>query len=461
MTDNARKQRNRLRYLFSALVLLASVICHPSSSYAGLIRDAEIEATLRSYADPIFKAAGLKPSAVKIYLVQDRTLNAFVAGGSNLFIHTGLITETESADMLLGVIAHETGHIAGGHLAKGSEKLKDAQIGTIIATVLGAGAAVATGKPEAAAAVITGTSTASMRNFFSFTRANENAADQAALGYLDKLNISSYGMVKMFELLKRQERKQFGVPDPYLRTHPLTNDRIDHVRAHVEQSLIPEGSYPKELSVEHQRMVAKLRGFMDAPEKTLRTYGINDQSIPARMARAIAFFRQSQIAQAETLMDGLVKENPNDAFLYDLRGQILFESAKPAEALASYRSANKLLPSNALIMIDLGKSEMTQGSPENITSAVAHLERATTLEPFNSFGWRQLATAYSKQHNEPMSHLALSEEALLDGDVAQTIAQSDLAINSLTNASAKLRAQDIKTRALQMQKEQADAKSIF
>jgi predicted Zn-dependent protease len=179
------------------------------------------------------------------------------------------------------------------------------------------------------------------------------------------------------------------------------------------------------------------------------------------MARAIAFFRQSQIAQAETLMDGLVKENPNDAFLYDLRGQILFESAKTSEALASYRSANKLLPNNALIMIDLGKSEMAQGTPENIASAVAHLERATTLEPFNSFGWRQLATAYSKQHNEPMAHLALAEEALLDGDVAQTIAQSDLAINTLTNASARLRAQDVKTRALQMQKEQADAKSIF
>lgn len=443
------------------IVVLLLVFALVPPAQAGLIRDAEIEATLRSYANPIFKVAGLKPSAVRIYIVQDKTLNAFVAGGANLFIHTGLITETESPDMLLGVIAHETGHIAGGHLAKGSEKLKDAQIGTIIATVLGAGAAAASGRPEAAAAVITGTSSAAARNFFSFTRANENAADQAALGYMDSLQISANGMVKTFELLRRHERRQFGVPDPYLRTHPLTVDRIDHVRNHAERSAIPMNQYPKEFDEKHQRMIAKLRGFLDAPDKTLRTYGINDNSTAARMARAIAFFRQSQLEQAELLMNSLIKEYPNDAYLYDLNGQILFESARPDEALKNYQSASKLLPNNPLILLDLARAELAVGNKELIASAVTHLEKSTTLERTNSFAWRLLATAYAKSSNEPMSQLALGEEALLIGDVEQALAHSARAIAGLPSGPSQLRAQDIRVRAQQMKKEQEDAKSVF
>lgn len=448
----------QLAFLFLCLALVAGA---GRNAYAGLIRDAEIEATLRSYADPIFKVAGLKPSAINIYIVQDNSLNAFVAGGSNLFIHTGIITSSPTPDMLLGVMAHETGHIAGGHLAKGSEKLKDAQFGTIMAMVLGAAAGAATGKPEAAAAVMSGANSGVERNFFSFTRANENAADQAALGFLDKLGISAEGMVKVFEMLKQQERQHFGAPDPYLRTHPLTNERIEHVRDHVEAAKIDD-HYSGALLEKHKRMIAKLNGFLDSPDRVLRNYAANDSGVPARMARAIAYFRMAQMDQADQLMSGLIKQYPNDPYLHDLYGQLLFESGRPKESLESYHAAVRLLPNNALMLADLGKSELAEDGASNVASAVAHLEKSTTLDNKNASAWRLLATAYGKQNNQPLSHLALSEEALLQGDVKQALSQSELAAAGLKPGSPTMqRVNDVKALALKMQKEKKDAESIF
>ncbi len=447
--------------VFRVVVVLLSLL--PAIAHAGgLIRDAEIEETLHDYANPIFKAAGLKPSAINIYIVQDDSLNAFVAGGQNLFIHTGLIMETKTPDMLLGVIAHETGHMAGGHLAKGGEKLKDAQLGTILSTVLGAAAGVASGKPEIAAAVITGAGSTVQRNFLSFSRANENAADQAALGYLDRLGISASGMADVFTLLKRQERQRLGKPDPYLMTHPLSAERITLVENHVEKSSIPKGAYPKALTEKHARMVAKLYAFLNPPEKTLRMYPATDKSVAARMARAIAFFIQAKVDEAMLLLDGLIKEHPADAYLYDLKGQVLFESARVDGAMESYRQAAKLLPNEPLILIELAKVELARDTAADTASAVAHLERAAILDKNDGNAWHFLAIGYGKQKNEGMASLALAEKALLSGDASEAIIQSSRAIGMLPAGSpAARRADDLKQRAQQMKKEQKEEDSSF
>ncbi|MDX2073667.1 MAG: M48 family metalloprotease [Alphaproteobacteria bacterium] len=445
----------------TALILLITFSCLPAHA-GGLIRDAEIEATLRDYADPIFKAAGLKPSAIHIYIVQDDSLNAFVAGGQNLFIHTGLIMEMKDPSMLMGVMAHETGHISGGHLAKGAEKLKDAQLGTILSAVLGAAAAAATGRPEAAAAVITGTSGAVMRNVLSFSRANENAADQAGMGFLDKLGISASGMTEVFALLKRQERQRLGSPDPYLLTHPLSSERIENVKSHVGRSAIPQGTYPKSLDEKHARMVAKLYAFLNVPEKTLQRYPAGNNSVANQMARAIAFFMQAKVDQATAIMDALIKERPNDAYLYDLKGQILFESARIDDAYDAYRTANKLAPNESLILVELAKAELALGTPADITQAQQHLERSLALDRDSPGAWHLLAIAHGKQGNEAMSSLALAEEALLAGDADGAIVQAGRALGKLPAKSpSHQRAEDLKQRAQQMKKEQKDAESSF
>lgn len=445
------------------ITLLLIVICLPPSAHAGgLIRDAEIESTLRDYANPIFRAAGLSPSAINIFMVQDDSLNAFVAGGQNLFLHTGLIMTTKTPDMLLGVMAHETGHMAGGHLAKGSEKLKDAQLGTIMSAVLGAAAAAATGKPEAAAAVMTGTSNTVQRNLLSFSRANENAADQAGLGYLDKLGISAEGMAEMFSVLRREERQHFGKPDPYLMTHPLTTERIEHIQSHVAQSKIPKGAYPPALTEKHARMVAKLAAFIQPPERTLRQYAANDSSIAARMARAIAFFKQAKVEEATNAIEKLTADYPNDAFLYDLKGQVLFETAQVEPALAAYKKAAALKPKEPLILIELAKVELARQTPADDNSAIGHLEYSLSIEKDNASAWRLLAIGYGRKNNHGMSALALGEEALLEGDVKEAVSQSARALGLLAAGTpANQRASDLKQRALQMKKEQESAESVF
>lgn len=424
-----------------------------STAYAvPLIRDAEIEHTLREYADPIFTTAGLNASAVRIFIVQEDSLNAYVAGGSNLFIHTGLIKATATPDMLIGVIAHETGHIAGGHLAKGTEKLKDAQLGSIFSYVLGAAAAVATRNPEAAAAVIGGSESSLRRNYLAFTRAHEEAADQAALSFLDKLDISASGLVKTFALLQRHEREHIGAPDPYLLTHPLSSARIEHIRHHVETSKIPEGQYPKRFDALHRRMVAKLYGFLESPERTFQKYPLSDKSQATRLARAVAYYKMPDIKKSLAEMDSLLKESPNDPFFHELKGQILFENGHAAEALASYTQAVKLLPDSPLILTDLAKVEISQKEPL-FASAILHLEKANTIDNSNPDTWHWLAGAYGKAGSRDLSFLALAEESMLNADYKMALNQVGQALLTLKEGTpARQRALDLKVHAIEMQR---------
>lgn len=422
-----------------------------------LIRDAEIEHTLRLYADPIFKVDGLKPAAVHMFIVEDDSLNSYVAGGANIFIHTGLLIDCDTPDMVIGVLAHETGHIVGGHLAQGSEKIKDAQLGSILSFVLGAAAAAASHNSGAAAAVITGGQGIVGRNFLAFTRAHEEAADQSALGALDKLQISASGMLKVFELLRRHEREHMGSHDPYLLTHPLTAVRIEHVRDHAENSRIPEGQYPHNLDMPHQRMIAKLYGFLQPPEHTLAKYPLSNKSVPARMARAIAYYKMPETARAIMEMDGLIAQSPNDPFFHELKGQILFESNQPKEALASYQQATKLLPDSPLILADLAKVELAQNDASLLPSATAHLERSSALDDSNANTWHQLATAYGKAGNNAMASLALAEEGILEDDPKMALSQVEQALPNLKEGSpARQRAQDVKAQALDMRREQKE-----
>lgn len=445
-------------WLYIGLATIAVLLPAPPANAVPLIRDAEIEHTLRTYASPVFKAAGVTPSSVKLFIVNDDSLNAYVAGGANMFIHTGLILATDTPDMLIGVIAHETGHIAGGHLARGAEGLRNAQMGTILSYVLGAAAAVASKKPEAAATVISGGQNMTMRNFLAFTRANEEAADQSALNSMDALGISAEGFLKVFAILQRHEREHAGSPDPYMLTHPLSASRIEHVRNHVEQSSIPEGQYPKQYDMLHKRMIAKLYGFLEPPERTLQKYPIIDKSVPARLARSIAYYKMPDIDRALGEINSLIAESKNDPFFHELKGQMLFENGRVEDALASYDTAAKILPDSALILTDLGKVELAQKDGRRVQSAITHLERANILDNTNDYTWRLLAAAYGKTGNMGMSYLALAEEAALGNKPDDALLHVNRALDALKEGvPARQRALDLKTRAIEMQRKNKEA----
>ncbi len=446
--------------LRSRIIPLALSICLltgwalPAAAQEGrvrLLRDAEIEHIIRVYATPLFNAAGLDPSAISVYLIDDKRLNAFVAGGMNLFINSGVLMRSSDPLEVMGVIAHETGHIAGGHLARTQEALRTASIESILAAVLGAAAAVV-GGGDVGTAVIAGGGSIAQRSLLQYTRVQEASADQAGVSYLERAGYSSNGLLNFMGVLAGEEALLPGNQDPYLRTHPLTRERIDSLRYFVEHSRYSNAPAPPELVVLHGRMVGKLIGFLEPLGQVLRRYPESDQSLEARYARAIAYYRASDLNKALPLLDQLLSDYPEDVYFHELRGQILFENGRLGEAVESYQRAVDLDPTEPLLRLGLAQSQLETERPDQVKPALAHLEEVVRREPRNSFAWRLLAIAYGRTDQIGMTALALSESALARGNAAEAKAQADRAMRILPeDGPAWIRAQDIKRAAKRLE----------
>jgi len=385
------------------------------------IRDAEVENTIRVYATPLFRAAGLHPEHVNIYIVNDNALNAFVAGGQKLFMNTGLILAAEDAGEVIGVIAHETGHIAGGHLARLHDALSKGSAASVLAMILGGAATLATGRGDVGAAVALGGQTAAMRNFLAYSRVQESAADQAALKFLDETETSAKGLLEFMEKLGDQELLSARQQDPYVRTHPLTRDRISAVGEHVRLSRFSEHPIPMDLQQMHERMKAKIYAFVNPLRQTLRLYKEDDTSVPSRYARSVGYYRQHNLDIALPLIDGLIAEEPENAYFHELRGQMLFDNARLSEALVSYGKAANLAPGSALIRRELARAQIEYNKPEFLKAAVINLEASLAVERRTPFTWHLLGIAHGRLGDDARSSLALAEEALLENkaDIAE------------------------------------------
>lgn len=407
-----------------------------------LIRDAEIEHTIRTYAEPIFQVAGIDPGAVDIYLVNDPSLNAFVAGGQNLFIHTGLLLAAESPGEVIGVIAHETGHIAGGHLARGAEQIEAARRTALLTTLLGMATAVATGNGGAGAAVMSGGATVAQRGFLTFSRSMENSADQAALGFLDAAGYSAEGLATFLARLENQELVPSSREAEYVRTHPLTHDRVEAVRERVAHSRNTGKPFPPAYDEMMVRMKAKLFGFLQ-PHVALRRYA-DDDSIAGRYARAIAEYRGGDLGEAIAAVDRLIAVEPQNPYFHELKGQILLESGRLAEARPAYEKAVSLLPDSPLLLLPLAQTKLESGDPQLAASAIGDLKAALEVDRDMPLAWRLLATAYGRSGDLGMAAVALAEEALAKGDGVAAAQQADRALQTLpTGSPGALRAQDI------------------
>jgi len=401
----------------AVLVVLTLLVLRPADSAAerfSFIRDAEIENTIRVYAAPLFRAAGLESSEVRIFLVNDRRLNAFVAGGQKLFLNTGLLIQSDHAGQVIGVIAHETGHIAGDHLVRRHDAIKNSSAQSILGLVLG-GAAVVAGRPDVGAAVFAGSQSASLRSFLQYNRTQESAADGAAMNLLEETGQSARGMLEFMEKLSDQELLSVGRQDPYLRTHPLSRDRIETLRDFVSRSAHSDVPVSLEFAERHRRMRAKLIAFIENPSFTLRQYRSDDDSLEARYARAIAHYRKPDLDTALPQIDALIAERPNDPYFHELKGQMLFENGRIEEALSSYEKAVHLLPNSALIRTDLARVQMATQDPTLNELAILNLTAALRLDRTRAFAWRQLAIAHGRTGHEGESALALAEEAVLQG----------------------------------------------
>jgi predicted Zn-dependent protease len=444
----------RIFTLFS-LALFALAPLRAATAQQGqrlnLIRDAETENAIRAMVLPIWKAAGLDPNAVEIMIVQDNTLNAFVAGGQRIFINTGLIMRTETPNQLIGVLAHESGHIAGGHLARMQEELRALTTLQILEMILAGGAMAgsaasggAVGRGGPTTGVGSTNAPGSLLSFLHYTQTQENAADQAAITFLQRTGQSPKGAVDFMRVLQREERLALNQRDPYLSTHPLTPDRVAAFEEAAARSPYVNKQDSTEFLNMHHRVVAKLMGFI-TPDVALQRFAEADRSVPARYARAIAWYRKGALGSALLGIDGLLKEYPNDPYFHEVRGQMLYENGRAAESVLSYRRAVQLLPSSAIIKIDFARALLDTNNADNDREAVRNLELARQQESGTFDLWRLMAAGYSKLNDPGMTSLARAEMAVLRGQRAEAQSHADAAVRQLQSGTpAWQRAQDIK-----------------
>ncbi|TDI60891.1 MAG: M48 family peptidase [Alphaproteobacteria bacterium] len=408
-----------------------------------LVRDAEIERYIKSYSTPIWLAAGLDPDNVQIHLVNNKSLNAFVAGGQRIFIFSGLLLAARDPSEVIGVLAHETGHITGGHLARFQDGLKGASTITIISMLLGA-AAMAAGAADAGAAIMTSGGQFATRSFLTYSRTQESSADQAGLQFLTAAGMSGRGLISFFEFLGDQEALLTTNKDPYVRSHPLTQQRVESLRYQAEAS--PFWNKPTDpVFVEMlARIQAKLHGFLTHPRRVFTMYPIDDKSDHARYARAVAYHREGMLENAIEEMDALLEANPKDPYYWELKGQILFESGKLRESIEPYRRAVIHGPNEPLLRVGLAQSLLSLDDEELAEEAIVHLERSNRTEPDNSFSWFQLAKAYTLVDNKAMASLASAERAAITGSARNTIRRANYARENLEEETPSwYRAQDL------------------
>ncbi len=442
--NDAFKMRKTHIFLFGIIMFLTLTVSG-SLKAQSIIRDSEIESYLNEWFAPIFDVNNMDPSQVKIILVQQNDINAFVAGGSNIFLYTGLLEKTDNPNELIGVMAHELGHISGGHLIRGREALEKASYESILGTIIGIGAAVVSGNASAAGVGSVAGNSVAGRRFLSKTRTFESSADQAAITSMNRAEMNPEGLLSFLRKLEDQELAPVNQQSEYVRTHPLTKNRISAIAAGVEKSNHQNKAIPERWMEQHRRMRAKLIGYIH-PEQVSWAYDDKDLSIPATYARTVADYRENRIENALSGIDSLIRQEPNNAYFYELKGQMLVDFGRVQEGIAPFQQAVDRRPNDGLFRIALAHAqiESAQNNSNALHNAIENLKVAARAEPRSTRVHRLLATAYGRQGNDAYAKLHLAEEALLQNRRPYAKQQAQIALESLPkNSSAALRANDI------------------
>ncbi|MEM8799237.1 MAG: M48 family metalloprotease [Pseudomonadota bacterium] len=429
---------------FGAAALLSVVpILEHQAQAQQFLRDAETEWFLQTATRPILNAAELDPGSVNFYIIGENDIQAFVTGGQNIFVFTGLITETDDVNQVLGVLAHEAGHISNAHLLRGRDSATTSTALTIASLLLGA-AAIAAGAPELGFGLFGAGQTAAQRKYLTHSRERESEADQSAATFLEKSGISGRGLMEVFNKFQSYEY-QVGFPqDPYIRTHPLNSDRIERLRRRVEAS--PFADAPPDPDLEHyyKRVKAKIHGYLLPANAVLRVYPPTDESVYARYARAYGHHRSINIKEALAEIDSLIFQFPNDPFFLELKGQLMFENGNPEDALPPLKKAVEIAPFQPLIRVLYARSMIALETKEMNDSAIKELEIAANQDRSSPFTWHQLAVAYTNANEEGLASWAAAEHSYIVRQIPRAYANARKAVELLPQGSpAWIKAQDL------------------
>lgn len=433
----------RLTRFMVAMLAIVSITVQPVAAQS-ILRDAETEALFTDMVAPLVAVSELDADEVEVVLINDNQINAFVAGGQRIFFYSGLIEMADSANEVQGVMAHELGHITGGHIIRFDEGVKTATGITILSLILGA-AAIAAGAGDAGMGILAAGQQAAMGKFLAFSRVQERSADSAGARYLSEAGISGKGSIDFFKKLQNYEFR-LGIPqeDSYGRTHPLSGERVSLLRDVYQSDPSWETPSNPEIEARFQRVKAKLLGFTADPVVTLRKYPESDQSVPGRYARAYAWHKSAYPDRALYEVTNLLKSAPDDPYFLELHGQILLESGKPDEALKSLRKAVQLTNNQPLIASLFGHALIATEDAQYFDEATQVLKAAVNKDNRNPFAWYQLGVVYSQQGDMPRAQLATAESSLLQRNYAGAIRSSQIAMSGIAeNTPDWIRAQDI------------------
>lgn len=440
-------RRRIVTVLAAASIAATSTIAQ--AQQLSFIRDTEIERLLTDYAQPIFRVAGLSSSKIAVRIVRADSFNAFVLDSHNIYVHTGTLQQSSTPNEVIGVIAHETGHIVGHHLAHLRERIARDQTKALLIRLLGIGVMVAgglSGQRETTGAgtgLVLGGDELIMRSILADRRGQESAADQAGLRFLSATKQSGRGMLEVFERFANQEliSATAGALDPFVRSHPVAANRIAQLRELVRRSPYYDKQDAKELQLRHDLVRAKLSGYLERPTVTFNRYPPSDHSLPARYGRAIATFFLSGEERSIPMVDALIKEQPHNPYFVELKADFLMRVGKPAEAVAPLRRALKLAGNAPLMQVQLAQALMSANG--SVDEAMTLARRSLGSDP-NPGAYRILANGYYKKNRLPEADLATAEALFLEGDVKQAQIFAKRALPRLKNGSPEwIRAGDI------------------
>jgi predicted Zn-dependent protease len=424
-------------------ILLFFAAARPALAQQEVLRDSETELLFKQISTPLIEAAGLDPKSVRVILLRDSEINAFVAQGQVVYIHSGLLTASDNVNELQGVIAHELGHVAGGHSIRIYEGVKQATVISILSLVLGA-AAIAAGAGDAGMGIFAAGQQAATGQFLAFSRAQESSADLAGASYLSKAGISGKGSLSFFKKLQNQEyRLAIYAKDSYDRTHPLSQERIQALTQVYEKDPAWNRSPDPALEARFQRVKAKLIGYV-TPDQAPSRYPESDQSVPAHYARAYAYHLGAYPDKANAEADALLATAPDDPFFLELKGQILLEGGHPDQAIAPLRKAVAIAPDMPMIAVMLGHALVASEDLKNFAEAKSILKNAVNRDNDNPFAWYQLGIVYDREGDAPRAALATAERSNLEGQDKLALTSARTAMAGLPQGTPDyLRAQDI------------------
>ena len=439
----SRFVRKLMLALVLGLALASPAAAADEDQGPSILRDTETEALFRDVATPLVRGANLDPKSVRVVLLNDDEINAFVATGQTVYINSGLILAADNVNQLQGVVAHELGHVAGGHAIRMQEGSKQATGITLATMVLGA-IAIAAGAGDAGMGLMMMGQQAALGSFLAFTRVQETSADLAAVNYLSKAGVSGKGLLQFFQKLQNQEyRLAIYATDSYDRTHPLSSERVAMLENVFKKDPAWDRPPDPRLEASFQRVKAKLLGFINPRQATVK-YPETDQSVPAHYARAYAYHLGAYPDKALAEADALLKTAPHDPYFLELKGQILLEGGKPADAIAPLREATERSTNAPLIASMLGHALIATDDPKNFPEAKTILKTAVARDNENPFAWYQLGVIYDQEGDQGRAALATAERSNLEGNPKLALASAEMALRGIPSGTPDyLRAQDI------------------